>query len=146
MLKGKKILAPSLIFISILFLTACGSSGPEIRVENAWIRPDPLFENGAGYFIVYNDGGEADTLLSIRTDIAKESMMHQTKMEGDVHKMEMVMRLEIPAGGSVEFKPLVYHIMMTDLADGLEYGQTAALIFVFEKSGEIEVQAEIRAE
>lgn len=146
MSKKRTLFISTLIAISLTFLTSCGTSGPDIRIENAWIRPDPLWEQAAGYFTVYNDGNELDTLISITTEISKESMMHKTTNEGDFHKMEMLMSLPVPAGDSIEFKPLSYHIMMTELSQGLEYGQIVTLIFDFEISGEIIVEAEIRAQ
>lgn len=74
------------------------------------------------------------------------SSLHETVMDGDVHKMLPVENLEIPAGGQVEFKSLSYHAMIMGLEDGLELGQQVTLIFTFDISGEIEVKAELRQE
>jgi len=144
-MKNKFALLIALI-IPLLFLSACAPSGPSISVEDAWIRPDPLWENAAGYFTVSNDGGESDILQSVSISISAAESLHQTVMEGDVHKMLPVENLEIAAGDSVTFAPLSYHVMIMGLDSGLDYGQTASMIFEFEKSGSIEVQAEIRAE
>lgn len=117
-----------------------------MKIEDAWIRPDPLWENAAGYFKISNDGGESDTLLGVSISISASETLHQTVMEGDIHRMLPVERLEISPGESVSFQPLSYHVMIVDLADGLDYGQRATIVFIFEKSGEIEILAEIRAE
>jgi copper(I)-binding protein len=137
---------PLIFLLSIFLLSACVPSGPQLTIDDAWIRPDPLWENAAGYFTVFNDGNESDTLLGVSISISASESLHQTVMEGDVHKMLPVERLEIAPGESISFQPMSYHIMLIDLNAGLDYGQTASLIFNFEKSGQIEVQAEIRPE
>lgn len=144
----KKLLLPVLIAITLggMLLSACAPAGPDIRVENAWVRPGPLWENAAGYFLISNDGDEADYLIAVRANFAEMSAPHKSVMEGDVLKMLPVEREEIPARGRVEFKPLSYHVMLMGLAEGLELGQEVRLVLVFEISGEIEVLAELRQE
>lgn len=133
-----------LVLAAVVFLAACGASGPSISVEEAWVRPDPLWENAAGYFLITNDGNESDYLIEVRLEFADMSMVHETVMEGDVHKMLHRERVEVPAGGQVEFKPLSFHVMIMGLIEGLELGDDVTLVLVFEDSGEIEVQAELR--
>jgi hypothetical protein len=135
-----------IFLLSVLLISACGPTGPEIVVDDAWVRPDPLWENAAGYFNVTNTGGESDTLLGISIAISDTERMHQTVMDGEIHKMLPVENLEIAPGETIAFMPLSYHVMMIDLAAGLEYGQSISIAFEFEKSGAIEIQAEIRAE
>ena len=142
----RKFAFPLTLLLSIFLLSACGASGPQLRIEDAWIRPDPLWENAAGYFIVFNDGNESDSLLGVSISISNSESLHQTVMEGDVHKMLPVEQLEIAPGESIRFQPMSYHIMLTALDTGLDYGQTATMIFDFEINGQIEVQAEIRPE
>lgn len=129
-----------------MLLASCGPTGPDISIKNIWVRPDPLWENAAGYFLIVNDGDEADYLIEVRADFAGISTPHKTVMEGDVHKMLPAERVEIPAGGYLEFKTMSYHVMLMGLDAGLELGQEVMLVLVFEKSGEIEVQAELRQE
>lgn len=136
-----------IIFLtSLLLLTACGTSSPAINIEDAWIRPDPLWENAAGYFTLTNDGGQSDTLLGVSISISASESVHQTVMEGDVHKMLPVEQLEIAPGETVVFQPMSYHVMLMGLESDLDYGQTANMIFSFEKTGQVEVIAELRAE
>lgn len=143
----KKVLPLILLaFMAVLIVTACSPSSPSISVEEAWVRPDPLWENAAGYFLIKNNGGEPDYLLEVRVEFADMSMVHETVMEGDVHKMHHRERVEIPAGGQVAFKPMSFHVMLMGLEEGLRLGDDVTLVLVFEKSGEIEVQAELKQE
>ncbi len=139
------------IFLLVIFvllatcsLSACGSSEPEIRVEEAWVRPDPLMENAAGYLTIHNDGGAVDALINVKVDFAQMASVHQTVMDGAIHKMEPISRLEVPAGGQVKLEPLSYHVMVMELQEGIEYGQTVPLVLEFKKSGQMTIEAEVR--
>lgn len=150
-MKREKILTALIVTVFGVILVGCESTepeptGPNIRIEEAWVRPDPLWENAAGYFLIFNDGDEAETLISVRVEFANMSSLHETVMEGDISKMMPVENLEIPAGGQVEFKTMSKHVMIMGLDEGLEYGQMVRIVLIFEKSGEVEVEAELRAE
>ena len=127
-------------------VAACDSVEPGIRIEQAWIRPDPLMENAAGYLVIHNDGSEPDALTGVRVSFSEGAMLHQSVMEGDVHRMEHVDRLELPPGRMVEFRPLSYHVMMMGLQRNLEIGEKATFTLIFDVAGEVRVEAEVRAE
>ena len=126
-------------------LTACAAK-PDIYVEDAWMRPDPMMENAAGYMTIHNHGNADDALISVQAEFAKMASAHETVMDGATHRMEAVPRLAIPAGETVVFQPLSYHIMLMGLHAPLEYGQVVNLTLEFEKSGLIAVAAEVRRE
>ena len=53
---------------------------------------------GAVFMLLKNEGKEADRLVGGRTDVAKVVEIHETVMDGDVMKMQMLPDgLEIPA-------------------------------------------------
>jgi copper(I)-binding protein len=108
-----KRIIPILLFVMIL-LSACGSE-KGIEVHNAWIRPAAAGNNGGVYFELHNHGSEADELLSITTDVAQAAEIHESKMEGDVMKMEMLTSLPIDGYADMEFKPAGLHVMLVNL-------------------------------
>tara|TARA_B100001971_G_scaffold151530_1_gene140664 strand:+ start:435 stop:866 length:432 start_codon:yes stop_codon:yes gene_type:complete len=126
-------------------LTACAAK-PGISIEDAWVRPDPMMENAAGYMTIRNDGNADDALTGVQAEFAKMASAHETVMSGAMHRMEVVPHLDIPAGETVVFQPLSYHIMLMGLHAPLEYGQTVNLTLEFEKSGQIVAAAEVRRE
>jgi periplasmic copper chaperone A len=134
-----------LIIICLLIFTACGPKTPKIEISNAWIRPDPLWESAAGYFLITNTGNSKDTIVGITLTFAKFGIIHKNVMEGDINRMVLLSELDILPGGSIEFKPFNYHIMITGLSDGLEYGDKVIIEFQLEKSGLISVEAEIKS-
>lgn len=135
--------------LSLVVLAACssGESGPDLNVEDAWVRSSPLAEgNGSAYLTIRNRGNEADTLIGVSASASEAAEIHEMQMEGDVMTMRPVagQRLEIPAGGKVELKPGGLHIMLLDLKEKLEAGQKTDLTLLFEKSGEQTISVEIR--
>lgn len=135
--------------LSLVVLAACssGESGPDLNVEDAWVRSSPLAEgNGSAYLTIRNRGNEADTLIGVSASASEAAEIHEMQMEGDVMTMRPVagQRLEIPAGDKVELKPGGLHIMLLDLKEKLEAGQKTDLTLLFEKSGEQTISVEIR--
>ena len=110
------------------------------------MRPDPMMENAAGYMTIHNHGNADDALIGVQAEFAKMASAHETVMDDATHRMEAVPRLAIPAGETVVFQPLSYHIMLMGLHAPLEYGQAVNLTLEFEKSGQIVVASEVRRE
>ena len=156
--------------VSLVMLTACATpapAGPKVHVENAWARPTTASAIGGGsatpemqgmsgmsasemtsavYFVIVNEGSQADTLIGASTDVAKVVEMHETQIKEDVAEMVPVSRLDIPAGGRIEFKPGGYHVMLIGLTQDLKVGETLKLTLQFEKSGAIALVVPIQPE
>ncbi|MFZ5918764.1 MAG: copper chaperone PCu(A)C [Chloroflexota bacterium] len=135
--------------LALAGLAACSpkTSGPNIEIEGAWARPSPKMAGaGAAYMILKNSGSEADKLVSASTTASKVVELHESFMdENNVMKMRPVEggAIEVPAGGSVELKPGGLHIMLIDLIEPLQSGQTVPLTLEFEKSGEIDIEVNV---
>ncbi|MFN2168670.1 MAG: copper chaperone PCu(A)C [Anaerolineae bacterium] len=140
-------------------LVACGApSGPSLQAEEVWARPAMAAAEGgmtgegmgmAGtggvFMLLKNEGKEADRLIGGQTDVAKVVEIHETVMEGDVMKMQMLADgLEIPAGGEVLLKPGSYHVMLIGLERDLKVGDTFTLELQFEKSGAMALEVTVR--
>ena len=55
------------------------------------------------------------------------------------------MRLEIPAGKTVELKPGSYHLMMMNLSRPLAKGEKVKGSLTFEKAGKVDVEFAVEA-
>jgi copper(I)-binding protein len=155
-----------ILIVSLLAatLSACGgASGASIEVEDAWARPalsmrdrDRASERGADqsmgqsgtgavFMQLRNKGDEADRLVGGETDVAQVVEIHETVMDGEMMKMQMLAGgLEVPAGGEVLLKPGGYHIMLIGMQRDLEVDDTFTLNLHFEKSGTITVKPRVR--
>ncbi len=137
--------------LAIMLLAACGASEPEITVEEVWSRPAATMGggetggNGAVFMTLVNRGGEADRLVAAQADVAEVAELHESKMEGDVMKMQPVEGgIAVPAKGQVTLKPGGLHVMLIGLKQDLKEGDRFPLTLEFEKSGPRTVEAEVR--
>jgi copper(I)-binding protein len=138
----------AILLITALILTTCGtagSAGPQISVEDAWARPVPAAGgNGAVFMRLVNSGGEADQLAGGESLFAGSVEVHQTKMEEGVMKMEHIPGLEVPPKSEVILEPGGYHVMLIDVSQPLAVGDSLPITLHFEKSGEMELDVQVR--
>ncbi len=145
----------------VAVLAACGApSGPSITAEEVWARPAMAMAEGGGmaqgggmgmagtgavFMLLKNEGKEADRLLGGKTDVAQAVEVHETVMDGEVMKMQMLAGgLEVPAQGKVLLKPGSYHVMLIGMTRDLKVGDKFRVELQFEKSGPLTVEAEVR--
>ncbi|MFQ5638375.1 MAG: copper chaperone PCu(A)C [bacterium] len=150
----KRTVVPVIALLSILSACSRPASEPVIRVENVWSRPavttvqETGVQSGTGvvYLTLNNEGGSADRIVGVTSEVASVVEIHQTTMTDGVMKMAPVLDgLEIPAKGQVEFKPSGLHIMLIGLKRSLNAGDRFELILELEKSGKRVVESEVRA-
>jgi copper(I)-binding protein len=156
-----------LSFVAIL-LSGCGApAGPSLRVEEPWARPamvvsepdqassqgmgetaqqgQPMAGTGAVFMRLINEGREADRLIGGGTDVAQVVEIHETVMENDMMKMQMLAEgLEVPPRDEVVLKPGGYHIMLIGMQRELKVGDTFTIELQFEKSDPITLQPMVR--
>jgi copper(I)-binding protein len=153
-----------LVLLVMVTVAACGApAGSSIEIEDVWARPamamkettesseggagmgQPMPGTGAVFMLLRNRGLEADRLVGGQTDVANVVEIHETVMEGEVMKMQMLTNgLEVPAKGEVLLKPGGYHIMLIGMQRDLAVGDTFTLELQFEKSGILTVEPEVR--
>ena len=114
-----------------------------IIVTNAIAAPSLTSQSktGAVYLSIKNMGDKSDELVGISTPAAGSSMLHESKDENGVMKMQMLDTLEIPAGKAVDIRPGHLHIMLMDLKKPLKTGDHVVLELEFKNSGKLVVDA-----
>jgi copper(I)-binding protein len=129
---------------SLSALAQDAKAGP-ITISSPWARASiGEAKSSAAYMKIRNDGDAPDRLLAVKSDAADHVMLHESRMEGEVMKMVHVEGgIEIPAHGSAELKPLGLHVMLMGLKRPLKDGDTVPLTLVFEKQGEVPVDAKV---
>ena len=140
----------TLVVIAVLALVAGACGGDDdasLEVADAWARP-ALGPNGAVYLTI--DGGDADTALSgvaVSSDVAATAQIHQTVIRDDgLMGMTMIPHVEIPAGSTVMMVPGGVHVMLMELAEPLESGDTVDMTLTFDNGTELTTTAEVRDE
>lgn len=118
-----------------------GSSRPELSVEGAFMPAPPTDSMAAGFLTVTNDGGGADTLTSVTSDIAGSVEVHETADQ----KMKKVDSLAVPANGTLDLERGGSHLMFLDLEEKPEEGQRFSVELHFEESGTVRVGLPVKA-
>ena len=96
---------------------------------------------GGGYLNLTNTGSADDRLVSITSDRATTTEVHQMSVNNGMMTMRPVNGgLVIPAGQTVELKPGGFHIMFMDVAQPFKQGETIKATLSFEKAGSIDVE------
>jgi len=133
---------------------------PGITVQRAWIRPATLpvghptpdsdhdhdHDHGestgvisAMYLVIENGGSQPVQLIAIETDVARVVELHETQNQNGLFRMRPVESVEVPARGEVVFEPGGLHVMLIDIQEELEAGDTVAVTLVFNTGERLEL-------
>ena len=145
-----------------------------VAVDGAWARTSPMSaEAGAAYFQISSGDDDVLIGASVDSAVADRVEIHETRMVemgddsmdedamgdeamgdeaeggamegmGDVMQMVEVGRIELPAGETVSLEPGGLHLMLLDLPDPLELGETFDITLDFENGPDEVVEVEVR--
>lgn len=132
-------------------IAACLLAAPawaqSVEVSRAWVRGTVAGQSATGVFMELKSADNA-TLVGVASPVAKRVEIHEMAMDKNVMKMRAVLRLDLPAGKTVEFKSGSYHIMLTGLTQPLKKGEIVPLTLKLEAKDKklitVEVKAEVR--
>jgi copper(I)-binding protein len=124
---------------ALLMLGACQSH--DIMIDKGYVRlPAVKGQPAAAYFTLHGSGKD-NTLISISTEYAIRSEMHESMKMGGMSSMKPVDHLSLPADGTLEFKPGGKHLMLYDVNPEIVPGRTLALTFTFADGTRLEYPA-----
>jgi periplasmic copper chaperone A len=104
----------------------------QTTVKDAWVRGTVAQQKATGMFaqISSASGGK---LVSAASPVAGVVEIHEMAMDGNIMRMRALPAgLELPAGKTVELKPGGYHVMLMDLKQQLQPGETVPMSLVIE--------------
>jgi copper(I)-binding protein len=117
--------------------------GP-LEIDRPWARASiGTGRPSAAYLTIRNTGAEPDRLIAVETPVAARADVHEMAEEGGTMKMRPPGPLEIPPGGEVRLEPGGLHIMLMQLRAPLAQGGEVPLTLLFEKAGEVTVNAPV---
>ncbi|TBU98516.1 copper chaperone PCu(A)C [Stutzerimonas kirkiae] len=119
----------------------------QLHIEHPWSREmPPVAPTAAAYFTVHNNGNAPDRLLGASSPAAGKAELHEHRHAGDMMKMQQVQNVTIPAGDTVKFEPMGYHVMLFDLKQQARAGERFPLTLKFEKAGDIQLEVAVQQE
>ena len=131
--------------IAAAALTGCAPE-PQLSISDAWVRLAAVDGRpAAGYFTV-NGGSTAATLVSIRTDLALRTELHESMAAaGGGMTMDAIDQVPVPARGEVRFAPGGKHAMLFGVNPQVKPGTSLTLTFTFADSTRIQHKARLIA-
>lgn len=116
----------------------------EIVMIEPWARPADAGKNTAVYLQMENALAEGDSLIGVRSEAAERTELHESVMDGATMRMRPVVGLALPAGGTLELRPMGAHVMLLRLRDPLVPGDSVQVTFDFASGRSLAVRAGVR--
>jgi len=126
----------------LLILTGCHMRNAEPKVTEAWVRlPAVAGQPAAAYFTIQG-GRSAKTLVRMESALATKAEMHRNMpgMAG-MTSMAPLDHVDLPAGGTVQFKPGGNHAMLFGLDPEVKPGTAVPIRFGFSDGTTAEAEA-----
>ena len=120
--------------------------GETLMIQDPYARTmGGVGTSGAVFFTVMNHGAEEDRLIDVRSDVAEKVELHTHKEDGNgvMQMLHVPEGFAIPAGGEHALARGGDHVMLMGLTREVADGDVINLTLVFEKAGEIAVEAPV---
>ena len=129
----------------VLLLTSACAGSPEITIDDPWARPGFKGDNSAVYLVINNSTEQGDGLIGASSDVANMTEIHLSKMDAEgTMTMERQDLIGIPASETVTLEPGGLHVMLMNLVNDLNVGDTFDLTLAFQRAGDIVVEVEVK--
>ncbi len=116
-----------------------------LAVSRAWIRPAPPGATSlAGYLSLKNQSNNDIKIVEVHAPDFDMAMLHNTVIEDDVASMEHLDELLVPAGESVDLKPLGKHMMLMRPKRGLPEGSFTRITLIDENDQHYPLLIEVK--
>lgn len=134
----------SVLLLASVPLGAHEYASRDVTVAHPWARAMPGGAKvGSVYLEMKAKRGPGDRLVAAHSATAGSVEVHSHIMEQGIAKMRRVDGIAVPGGKSIVLRPDGFHIMLIDLKEPLKEGDLTTVTLVFEKAGEIEVDATV---
>ena len=104
-----------LSLIALLLMTGAAAFNPAwaapLDITDAWFRALPGKLPSGGYFTAQNNTRRDIAIAGASSDACGMLMIHQSSNKGGMSGMDMVDKVNVPAGGKIAFAPGGYHLM-----------------------------------
>lgn len=106
-----------------------------VSIPSGWVRETPPgARNGVAFLTLANTGDHVRAIVDVqcRAVAARCEVHEHVHSNGNMRMQKVVAPLGIPAGGTLQFVPGGYHIMLLDLTAPLLAGAMVELVFVLD--------------
>lgn len=133
-----------LVLLVAFFWSGAALAG-EPAISDAWLRPPAVAGRPGALYFTLSNPGPATAIVAVKAPIAGRAELHAHEMAGGIMRMRKVERVEVAAGGQVQFQPHGYHVMLFNL-DEAKLGAAADVSFtlILEGGAKVAGQAAIK--
>ena len=137
--------AAALVLAAAAPLAGCAPE-KQLYISGAWVRLAAVDGRPAGAYFTIHGGPTDATLVSVRTDVAVRTELHESMATTNgAMKMDAIRQVAIPALGQVRFAPGGKHAMLFDVNPAVKPGGTITFVFTFADATRIEKDAQVIA-
>jgi periplasmic copper chaperone A len=114
----------------------CAGAAPaaaQVRATDAWARGTAPGQTSSAVYMRLRST-EPAAVVAVESPLGVAEL-HEMKMDGDIMRMRLVRRLELPAGRTVELNPGGAHVMLTALKRPLARGDRVPVRLTVETAG-----------
>lgn len=129
--------------LSLLLLAALPALA-QVTVGEPWVRATVAQQQATGAFMTLTSTKGA-RLVAASSPAAGVVEVHEMKMIDDVMRMREIPGLDLPAGQAVTLKPGGYHLMLFQLKQPLNDGDTIPLTLEIEDAQKVRSQVVVNA-
>ncbi|MGF1733910.1 copper chaperone PCu(A)C [Photobacterium satsumensis] len=116
----------------------------DLHIDHPWSKQvPPTSQVAAAFFNVMNHSDSSDELISASSPIAEKTELHAHMHEDGMMKMREVEKIDIPAHDSQALKPGGYHIMLFNLKEVPQLGDSFPVTLNFKHAGAVEVEVKV---
>jgi len=134
-----------LLAIASFFSTQAAVAGSDVMVSDAWVREGPPSASMlGGFMVIHNHSNKARILVKASSDSFGMAELHRTMKADGMMKMIKQDKIEIPAKGSLAFKPGDYHIMLMKPKQSLKAGDHVMITLGFADGTSVKVKFPVR--
>lgn len=134
------------VAVATLLLSAAApcAVAANLLVQNAWMRFIVPSRPAAGYFVLRNDGTQAQTLVGASSPACGSLMLHRSLHQDGTDRMVMVPSVPLPPHGRVTFAPGGYHLMCMAPSAAVRPGKTVPVTLHFEDGATLTTNFPVR--
>lgn len=134
-----------LLVIASFFSMQTAFADKDLVVADAWVREGPPSASMlGGFMVIHNHSNKTRTLVSASSDSFGMAELHRTMQADGMMKMIKQDKIEIPAKGSLVFKPGDYHIMLMKPKKSLKAGDHVMITLGFSDGASVKVRFPVR--
>lgn len=137
-----RILAPLIVVAT--GLTGCAQE-KQLYVSDAWVRLAAVDGRPAGGYFTLHGGPTDAVLVSVATDVATRTELHESRMSGAGMTMAAISEVPVAALKEVRFAPGGKHAMLFNLNPAVKPGGSLTFTFTFADSTRIQQKARVIA-